>query len=504
VKKYGSLLLLLSIVILSLGLNSCKKINEATELGGDLIPAVDNIHTFESFYTVETDNQLYSDSSKLTYSDGVALGAITNDPEFGQTQASVYFNLAPSGFGAYPFYNKDSIVNGSVDSVILSLSYLTTYGDTNSTLNVHVFEIDPTANFRDTIESEGLYSVHVSDFPTTGPELGAKSFQPRSLTDSIRIIRQPGDTVKVNNILRIKFNSTAFASKFINDTAMFGATATYRSAVNFYKIFKGLAIKADMQGNALAYFNLADVSKTALTFYYRVHKNGVIDTTTVSFIHGDQRTASSGTDSSKLTRFGAQANVIRRTPANGWATYLANAGTNDNKLYLQSDPGSAGIIKIPSLDTLKGRIIYRAELILPRLSAQGADMFPPPTALFLDKLYPGDTAYSIADDLISMNQQTGSINFSSFGGMIKGDSTYRFNITRHVQGIVTHAEPNTKLRVYIPYQDMIYFSPNDKNKPKRIVNALPLLADGRIILGGGSFVNPERRTRLRVVYSNVQ
>jgi hypothetical protein len=491
VKKYGLFLLVPVIaLVLLFGLDSCKKINEATELGSDLVPAVDNIHTFETFLSTETDNQLYNDSSKFTYYDPVAIGAITNDADFGQTQASAYFNMAPRVFGSYPFYNKDSIKG--IDSIVLSLSFQSSYGDTNSTLNVHVFEIDPTANFKDTVATQGVYPVTVGDFPTIGSELGAKSFQIRSLHDSVSLIHGR-DSVRTANILRIKFNSNSFADKFINDTSFFGALATYRSAVNFYKLFKGLAVKADLQGNALAYFSLSDASKTALTFYYRVQKNGVIDTTSLSFAHGDERTTN--------VLFGAQANVIKRTPQNGWATYLAMAGTTDNKLYLQSDPGSVGIIRIPALDTFHSKILYRAELILPKLAAQQTDIFPSPAALFLDKLTAGDTAYSITDDLVSMGGNS-SINFVSFGGLLRSDSTYRFNITRHVQNIISHAQPNTKLRVYMPYNDQIYFDPKDKRL--RTVNLLPYIAGGRVILGGGNFVNPERRIRLRLIYSKVE
>jgi hypothetical protein len=225
-----------------------------------------------------------------------------------------------------------------------------------------------------------------------------------------------------------------------------------------------------------------------------VKRNGVIDTTTTSFTHGDLRAS---------VRFGAQANVIKRTPQNGFATYLALGGTNDDKIYLQSDPGSAGIIRIPALDTFKSRIIYRAELIVPKLTAQQPDMFPPNQAIFLAKQTASDTVYSLKDDIISMGDNF-TVNLSTFGGRLLPDSTYRFNITRHVQEIISHGEPNLKLRLYLPYEDVIYFDPKDAARSKRTLHVLPFQAAGRVILGGGSFVNPSRRVRLRVIYSNLQ
>lgn len=493
--KKSGLFLVVTALAFGIIFNSCKRINEATELGDGLIPPVDNIHTFETFLTTETDNVTASDSSKLTYFDDVAIGAITNDLDFGQTQANAYFNMAPISFGAYPFSNYDSIQG--VDSVVLSLAYVTSYGDTNSTLNLRVFEIDPSTTFRDTISSNGIYPVSVSDFPTTGGELGSKSFELRSMNDSVKLVHKRTDTVRTANVLRIKFNSgagAAFASKFINDTNTVSSLWAYKNYTNFYNIFKGLAVKADMQGNALGYFALANTSKTALTFYYRVKRNGVIDTTTTSFTHGDLRAS---------VRFGAQANVIKRTPQNGFATYLALAGTNDDKIYLQSDPGSAGIIRIPALDTFKSRIIYRAELIVPKLSAQQTDIFPPNQAIFLAKQSAGDTVFSLKDDLISMGDNF-TVNLNTFGGRLLPDSTYRFNITRHVQEIISHGEPNMKLRLYLPYEDVIFFDNKDAARSRRLLHVLPFQAAGRVILGGGSFVNPSRRVRLRVIYSNLQ
>ncbi|MDQ6755357.1 MAG: DUF4270 domain-containing protein, partial [Bacteroidota bacterium] len=77
---------------------SCTKINEATELGGDLIPAVDNVNTFETNLDVQTSYHLFNDTSKNLISDYMALGKI-NDPIFGTTSADVYFNLNSPLYG---------------------------------------------------------------------------------------------------------------------------------------------------------------------------------------------------------------------------------------------------------------------------------------------------------------------------------------------------------------------------------------------------------------------
>ncbi|HET9823858.1 MAG TPA: hypothetical protein VFP87_00920, partial [Chitinophagaceae bacterium] len=84
--KSRILVLSSGLVFLSLLLlfSSCKKINEATQLGADLVPAVDNVHTFEISLRSVTKNILFNDTTKVAYTDLVALGDI-NDQEFGHT-----------------------------------------------------------------------------------------------------------------------------------------------------------------------------------------------------------------------------------------------------------------------------------------------------------------------------------------------------------------------------------------------------------------------------------
>ena len=144
-KKYR---LAFSFLIVSLVIAfSCKKINEATELGGDLIPAVDNVKTFEVALKTESTNALFDDSVRVGYSDVLALGDIV-DAEFGNVHANFCFNVSSPTYGSYPFKSKvDSL--GAIDSVVLSLGYAGAYGDTigNGVQNISVYEIGPGAGF---------------------------------------------------------------------------------------------------------------------------------------------------------------------------------------------------------------------------------------------------------------------------------------------------------------------------------------------------------------------
>ncbi|HUP13544.1 MAG TPA: DUF4270 family protein, partial [Niastella sp.] len=242
-RLHPSLVLVLTTLVL---FTSCKKINEATDLGGGLVPEVDNINTFETTLAAEADNMLLADTGKLVYTDPVALGNISNDPEFGQTNASVYFQISPTTkYGTDPFTSKQNL---TIDSVVLSLNYISGYGDTNSMQTVRVYEIAQTSPFNDTT----IYLFNQPDIETTGAELGSATFTMSSLKDSIALIRK--DTKRVANQLRIRLDN-ALGERFATYDSTTGANGAYHDDTLFKKLFRGFAIKADEgSGNGLAYF----------------------------------------------------------------------------------------------------------------------------------------------------------------------------------------------------------------------------------------------------------
>ena len=91
----------------------------------------------------------------------------------------------------------------SIDSMVLSLSYAGSYGDTNTPQTVHVFEI---------AKIQRLMILYYNPFTrpavnTTGSELGSTTFIPSTLKDSVPEVLKVGDTVRNANIIRIKFNN---------------------------------------------------------------------------------------------------------------------------------------------------------------------------------------------------------------------------------------------------------------------------------------------------------
>ncbi len=455
----------------------CTKINDPTELGGDVLPAIDNIRTFQTFLETQTNNFLFNDSNRVFYSDDLVIGHIDNDIEFGKTHGDAYFTILPTTPMFYPFYRKDSIVG--IDSVILSLSYKGFYGDSNSLQTLRVFEIDQRSGFSDTAS----YRYDQPDFATRGGQLGSKTFQIKQLKDSVTFIRKR-DTSKLTGVIRIPIQSQ-LGTRLANYDTTATANGGFRSDSLFLSLFKGFAVKADNVGNALTYFAPSDI-KTKLIVYYRVQKNGTIDTTLAEFFH---------------SRSG-QANIVRRTPGGNYSQYLTNNQPVDDKVFLQSSPGSYATITIPGLDTLQNAVIHRAELIVSPIETAQQRSFFYPKALFLDRINARrDTALLFDFDMNTRdNFSSFSYDYARFGGLLLRDSSYRFDITRYVQRIVTNDSSNFTLRLQAPLRTYAY------STLYRRVSLLAIsdqVAYGRIVIAGGNYINPAKRLRLRVVYSKL-
>lgn len=456
---------------------SCTKI-DTTDLGNELIPAVDNVHTFEVVLDVETDNFRLPDSTRITSSSLHALGIIGDDPEFGSTTASVWAAFNPSSYGVHPFAVQDSVI---IDSIVLSLATGGIYGDSNALQRFEVFEIDPSpGNFVDSI-----YRISENDFALTGSVLGSRDVDFKLLNDSLFYIEKK-DTVRTANELRINLD-TAWGRRFVHyDTAV-----QYKTDSAFKTYFKGLAIKASNASAAktgLAYVNLSNTTNTKLTFYLRVSNDGVDDTTTAVFNYTN----------------GTQANLIHRTEAHNYLTYLTNGATNDDKVYLQTSPGSYATVKIPGLDTFKNvnRIIHRAELIIEQVPSAMDDIYTPPSLLFIDAVNAaGDSTFTIRNDFIYTGQG-GGYDVTSLGGILN-NKKYVFNLTRYLQSVVTKKQPYYTLRIYSPFFTDPWLQQADgtsREMPSFVFVNSPI-ASGRLVAGGGN--HPTQKMRVRIIYSKI-
>lgn len=459
-------------------ISSCSKI-DTTDLGNELIPAVDNVTTFETVLNVVTDNKLFNDTTRMLDGEDHGIGIIDNDPEFGKTVATTYASFTPSTFKTYPFVKKDTVV---IDSVVLSLAYTGLFGDSTSIQEFQVKEID--GRFPPKFQ-DSLYYLNAPDFTTRPDVIGTANIHFLSLNDST-FYRNAKDTIRSSSEMRIRLD-TSWARKFVN----YDTTTAYQSDTAFLKDFPGLQItttEASPSKTAIAYFDLGNADRSKITFYCRVQNNGHTDTIAPSFAYNS----------------GSHANVIRRTPANNYLSTVNNAVPNDEVLYIQSTPGSYTTVEIPGIDTFRNtnRLIHRAELIFEKYPSNDG-FFTPPPYLFVEAVSTtGDSAFTIRNDFVPI-QSTPGYDLNAMGGVYRNNQ-YVFNLSRYIQSIVTKQYTSYKLRVFAPFATQPYYIPEYTDQPSSKIGIIlnTPVASGRVVLYGGGSLDP-KHARLRIIYSKI-
>lgn len=487
-KKHSLVLASLFLFSISVFFTACKKINEATELGSDLIPPVDNVTTFDTTLSVETYNFLFENNEDTTTGGALQfLGNINNDPLFGKSEGIMYFDLMPITIKS-PFPFKKSELVG-LDSVVLVLGYSALYGDSLKPQQVQVFEIPASEIFLFTKD----YRLTENAVTSLGAALSpVKTFTPANLNDSVY---PRGE--RTANQLRIPLNN-AFGQRLLN----YDSLDAYASRTAFKKYFNGFAVVPQNNGtaNALVGFNLTSVN-TKLAFYVRYKNGDKTDTSMVSFA---------------LTDSTAIANYIKRDYSAAEVATAVTGTTQDDVLYIQSSPGSYAKINIPGLSGLTNRIVHSAELSFEQVFDPLSAIFTPPTSLYLDVFdqakgkygtIPGDVALTPTGANTKGDTASFTIGnpaqFGMFGRKIKntntGDSIYRwqFNITRYVQRIANGTEPARQLRLYSPFPVITALS----NGVQQYISSNMPYVIGRVRIGGGN--HPTQKMKLRLVYSKL-
>lgn len=473
--------------------SACTKI-ETTTVGAGLIPPVDNVTTFDTTLDVFTSNSLdlLRDSLKIYKAQDQVIGYL-NDPLFGKTTASLYLELKPM---SYP-QTFPATARLYPDSAVLVLSYRGFYGDSAQTQQWKVKEV--------TSEIIGDTTYNVSASFGTGAEYANQQVDIRKFGDSVHArFEDAADQI------RIRLSSALAQHLIVNDTS---TTSIYKNDSAFRNFFKGLYVTpvAGM-GNALVRINLLDTN-TKLALYYRYNLNDTAahqDTgvTYFRFSRGFTSTVSGAANHVDWDNSGSQ-----------FQTALNSQQYNDSLVFIKTAPGTHASVSIPGLSALPNSIIHLAQLQMyeePEVIGAASKLTPP--SLLLLSAY--DTANHIKINVPNdfyVSPSTGTINTSVFGGEPKkvsvsgyGDVTsYMYNISRYVQGVVTRQNKNYTLMLSAPVADsMMYTEPYPSTTaPYRLyfgyANANQT-AIGRVRLGGGkrAATNP-LRMRLRIIYSKI-
>lgn len=484
---------------ISFFITGCTKI-DTTELGADLLPAVDNVLTFADTLDVNGTMGSLVDTIRLSRTETHVLGRI-NDPVFGNTNADIFLQLKP-GFFPYFFGNaKDTFTSTAVpgarfDSVILCLSYRGFYGDTTVPQNIKVYELDPnTSNFIDSISYKLDFQP---DLPYSGNLVGQASIRAADLRKQI-VFNHGKDSV-VNQV-RIRL-SNSFVSK-LSSMDSTGANNAYKTDSLFKTFFKGFAVVSDNStAGSGGLFQISLVDPLTRLEVHFTRTNGTKDTTYSSFSFSQGTTAAISPS--------AQANYVKRNAG----SEFPNSPAAD-ALYIQSTPGSSIYLAIPELTNYPNRIIHRAELFLEQIPGDPAidKVLTPPAFLYLDLVDTSSNGtvkykpiyYDLSpntfynpDDPVAFFPQ-GGVDHNYFGGFLRTTTDafgtrafYTFNLTRYVQNMITKHGINYKLRVNAPYK-LSYYGLNLLYSNQ--------LAAGRVKLANGTHNN--YKLRMRIVYSDL-
>ena len=494
---------LIAALLFSLFTWNCTKL-DTTDIGSDLLPAVDNVHTFDTILNITTQQNVFNDTTIIERGDDHALGKISFDPLFGTTTANVFVQLKPT---FYPFYlgdAKDTIsgVPGvGLDSVVLCLQYRGFWGDSTVPLHFEVHEVND-IKFRDSV----YIAKTVNYQPTySGTILGTADVDVRRLGDTVKFTnRRDYKRYQIRINLSKLPQGIAWSQTLYNRDTLAGhaflSDSLYRSFYN------GLAVIATSTGNGLAYVNLADTS-TKIEVHFRRKNKGVIDTVYSSLILNNSFSGSSTSAPSNTTN-----NIIRNRIG------ARVSSPNPDELFLQTSPGTYVNLNIPGLSTLSNRIVHRAEIIVeqiptdPVLDAKLSE----PNFIYLDLKDTG-TVQNWKPVYFDLNPnvpydpdfKTGpyfpsnGVDYTYFGGFTRNKTDvfgtsikyYSFNISRYVQQIVTNHTPNYTLRLFSPYSFKY---------PQHSTQIIPFsnnIASGRIRIGSGT--NPNYKLRLRIIYSKL-
>ncbi|HSC55231.1 MAG TPA: DUF4270 family protein [Phnomibacter sp.] len=482
---------------------ACTKI-DTTTLGSEVIPDVDNIHTFDTVLEVNAYNDIPGDSTRIFYNDPHLVGAINSDPYFGSSNSTLFFEMRPT---SYPFLmSVDSIIK--FDSAVLVLNYGGYYGDSASPLNLKLYEVDKTM-YPDT-SALPYYNFQPGLQANTGKLWGQKTMQANRFKDTMAI--KLGDSVykKVTNQLRIPLTQSLASALFSQDTTVNGA---YYSDSTFKAYLKGFALQAEGASQAMFYLALNN-SDSKIEFYFQtvIRSTGAKDTAVQSYGFS--------------TRCGHAMKFDRNRTGSEIMNYLnPDPVKGSEQLYVQAAPGTVAKIKIPGLSTLSNRVIHRAELRVTELTPNASSAHPQlvaPQVLYLDVADSNNVFRGIPYDMSPLKNYycypTAGIEYGYFGGvsrteMVNGEelNVYRFNLSRYIQGIITRKEWMYELRLsapyYLDYKNCYHSSASYPSSFFMLQTSDGTIAnypgDGRVRLAGSKHADPNKKMQLRIVYSKL-
>ena len=400
---------LIGFLALFMAITSC---NEQRDFGVEILPKDDLITIKNVVFEDEISSFTFTDDSVRTDEAANSLLGSFYDPEFGITTIDFasQFRLI-----SFPDYGVSPVA----DSILLYLYYRGIYGDTLTEQNFKVYELESALD----IDKDYYHDVDLKSL-TSGVPIGEADYIPKVSLDTAY-----ADTLY--QVLTIPLD-ISLAEKLLNadSTDMINNDA-------FLEYFKGLYIETETlteEGGTILTLDAASTSifqGSALVMYYNNEEiRGLSD--------GD----SSITMPFIISEFSARVNRFTHdysgTP---FEDNLNEEGAQDSLIYIQATGGLKSRILIEDLISWQdsvGIAINKAELIfqidtIPYevQSILETSPFPldfmPPLQLLLTMVDENGREFLPIDYVFSP---------LFYGGYLRPDFTYHFNMTQHLQEII--------------------------------------------------------------------
>ncbi len=382
--------------------------NEANELGMELLPNADLIEVRNLVEKNSISSYTFSEGPIRTDKAAKSLLGSFYDPVFGKTTINFATQFRMQGYNNYG-------TNPVVDSVKLYLYYRLRYGDTITTQKFRIYELmEPIIS--DTINEKtgGSY-----DYPyyqdvdlksmASSNLIGETDYLPNILNDTLyKLI-----SVKLDKSLGVKLATVDSLQVLNNDM--------------FLDFFKGLYIESEEinspGGTILTLEAASDESfpGSALVVYYDNDENQAKEKPDTLMIN-----------SYVITELSARVNSIKHDYAGTSFEANLNVETGEDSLiYIQATGGLKSKINIENLESWKDSLnigINKAELVF-QIDTIASDIkkYPPPAQLLFTMIDKDGKELLPADY---------SFYPSYYGGTLRSDYTYRFNIAQHLQQII--------------------------------------------------------------------
>jgi hypothetical protein len=398
---------------MAMAFGSCK--NDINDLGKDLLLPGDLVTVGKVIEKETIKAYTLTDEKQRTDEPAFNLLGTLNDPVFGKTTADFACQFRLTG---YPDFSK----NAKIDSLVLHLLYMETYGDTVTPQKLKVYELASDLD----IDQKYYQDVNLKSL-AKGEIVGEKNYIPKFKLDSLTNTygstnKNPKDTV-------VQELSIKLSQKLI-EKLLSADSLTWSDNDKFLKYFKGLYIEAgdlDKGGSIMKIYTLASGSRLVMHFH-----NDASDSLYYDYNINE--------NSARVNRFTHDYSTTK------FAVNLDKQVNQDSLIYLQTTGGLRSKILIPDLENwtklipdynenLANIAINQAELIF-QVDTVVSDTakFMPPQQLVLTAIDKDGKEYLPSDVAFSSTYYGGTYNSS--------DKTYRFNIAKHMQEVIDKKNGN--------------------------------------------------------------